>query len=565
MNTIITSREGFMGQNGGTRYQIRGNKKSPFTQPSILRANPKKKKATKKNDLLLSLTIMSGTRTAIICRGIPKSVSIIRFFFSSLPYHRKVIGTTHKPMYIVDKDTPTKELPEYLRLVSARRKDRLCHSKRLTYCWNRWRLEHYGVAIMEENASHPKIRFYQNKRDTKITYKKYSTGSAFVLYIPIREYHEVAFRFRMRYIFYLCEILGLRYVRYRYTTTSSTKTQIGGGGGQDGLEGNAKSESQHSEQHHDMIEQEYPERTSPYVTLSVEELLDKLYHDDAMLKSLRVGDDLEVRYLLNSRLHQQMEDCQFVLEEKLLTEQEYSIMVAFESMFSAMFRYKSLRSQTIQIHVRAYFYPVAQIMGFESMRQTSTCFSLIRKGQHNRLMDTFIEKHLINEGHRMEALRYMIFKLVEKEYREKLLDRLQTYQDLNDFLLDYLNSVPLASKIPLNDDGLFVLGQIWIMLYKEYKHTDLPEGHPDPCYNIRCKQPKCITCGQRVIFSYLIAVYNYTNPNYILSHEDDPELTKALKAVIRNIKFLPTFNKLQMVVHDRLREFSIQRQENDGE
>jgi hypothetical protein len=114
--------------------------------------------------------------------------------------------------------------------------------------------------------------------------------------------------------------------------------------------------------------------------------------------------------------------------------------------------------------------------------------------------------------------------------------------------------------IPLSDEGLFVLNQIWIMLYKEYKHTEVPEGHADPCYNIRCQQPKCITCGQRVIFSYLIGVYNYTNPNYILSYEDDPELTKTLKAVIRNIKFLPTFNKLQEVVHDRLQRFSTDRE-----
>jgi hypothetical protein len=360
----------------------------------------------------------------------------------------------------------------YVWMLTDTKLHKVLHSYWPVFVYRRMALAKRGIGVTSISLQNPRIYVHQGKYEINQLYQGCRLLYGDILYIPVEKYHRTMFQLKIRNGLYLCQLLGVRKIIYKYSDSCKDlvhSTLAGGDTTGNSVEASMQ-QTQTGSSNDENIE-EFPRSPKPHIHMSVAEFRNNITNqqEDSGFTLCPAGflDHMEVRNVLISRLVSQLNEITLTLEEDSFDKHETKAIANVQSLWQSTLRYFRSSHTTFQLSFHLWFYPVEELLDYCSLQYTPQHFDLIKKSNNMELLDDFISQHL----HPVHLLRYKSYKLLAPDNFRTLLSKVRMYENIHGFLIEFLDTVSLSGLLSHDDEGFHKASDLWVMIYKHFKQN----------------------------------------------------------------------------------------------
>jgi hypothetical protein len=356
---------------------------------------------------------------------------------------------------------------------------------------------------------------------------------------------------KIRAAVYLCQLMGVRTVRYRYNDDRKQSKQAeGAASGPMGSSANVSGAQQEGDGTDNQTVLSYPHVSTPYILCTPQELQSRVlsdeYHRGLMMCPQGIFAFADMQSLLSARLENHVTEVTLSLQEDAISTLDTRVIARVQSTWSGLVRYMMSRQKTMSIGMHIQFYPAPSLLSLDALRHHS-CFAprhfpLVVQSRNMTLVDAFVRHHL-SEPRR---LRYGLYKFLCPSDADDYLQSMSAFDSIEQDMVKFLDTLSFANLIPMDNNGLEKARSAASMV-----HRSLPS----------CGDNESIDASQlyRPLVSYLLRVHNGTRStrcqtgSYLLPcAERYLRLYQLCRPIVDNLDHVPTYSVLESIVEETL-------------
>ncbi len=419
------------------------------------------------------------------------------------------------------------------------------------------------------------LNFYNKNFRIGDLYKK-SIYKNDIYYIDINDYCKTMTEIKIKQIIHICELLGVKEIQISDSENTNKslsveqKSEILERGEKIAFDINNIIDEKKS------IKIQYNNRLLKNVNLKYENFITEIttnYKNYFINKDI-LEEDSSLKNLIYSRLENNLNTFDLDYKISTLDSQDYKIALKFKSEFNLSIGKRHTYDKTINLKI--IFFDLRDLINSQNMYINERCFQVIMSipsqplitdlssytsttsidtpresfshSSKDNLLDNFLEKY-IDIKVPDELFKYKLLKIVDKKLYQQLISNIKTYHDLHvedGTFFETFRSISLSNILTFDDTGYGKINNIYNFICKYPKK---PTSHPSDCSSFKCRVQDCPMNLNRIIFTWIIRVYNKSNEKILTFDKiDDNFYINKIKIIYQNIKCIPDYEKFSKFV-----------------
>lgn len=516
---------------------------------------------------------------------------------------------------VLDNDTIIDNYPNYLMV--ATQDKILKYTTSLFRFWKRYILEKNNIWLIRDDLEIRHLFFHNNERKYNVVYKKMLIGKK-IIYIPIEDYSKFYLDYKIKLSTSIVEMLGVFSIQYIYKkfTSKLISAESYAEYANVIISNKILNDIKNEVKNNDF--KKYHKSDCPYLFLRIDEFeeeLKKLWKDEDLISFDNYKNDIDLQYLVRSRLIGNLTEYTLTYEIDFMNNFEISLASRFYANFSIHFN--NTVNEKLIVSLDILFFRNRDLINSVNMQTNQDkCLQLILKGPspqnyYEELWKSYIDRKNNNQKKsetkneldkvednnnyffiektnninvNKELLHVFIEKYIENNYKQKndtddknsyysfynfikiadqtkldeYIEEVHTLDDLKqdgEFFLK-LRSTGFAALIRFDDEGLQKIQNIYLNIFRQNLFINKKDNI---CYDFNCSHINCDSPCKKLkrIYIYIIRVYNNASPSIILTVDFDlnEELTKILHNITLNMVILPNFTIFQDYVKKEIARY----------
>jgi hypothetical protein len=270
---------------------------------------------------------------------------------------------------------------------------------------------------------------------------------------------------------------------------------------------------------------------------------------------------------------------------------EVDLSANFTNSDNAGINVKKYANKKLNVNLHIKFYNYSELINNDNIELKDKCLQLLVKNEPDldinnepitsgeciistneakklNLLHSFIDKFMTEKANN-KLEEYKMIKIADPEYINNMINNIKTMEDLspNGAFLNGFSSLVYATLLPFNDDGLTRIQKIYTWLKRHNQDVEvLDKNNHNVCHIIRCSDKRCDnpTRSIKIIFCYIVRVYNQENPDNILTYglETSKDFSEVLRYISINVKHFTNYSIFSQFV---IKYINLYRVKNEPE